>query len=667
MIKKSLDESSWMFEPQQFDKRVKTSERDPVDVFTQNRIIKSYEEELHNAAASAHSVQVQSALGDLLEDLRNQAERSGGWAAALYLENGSVDFDMDETPWSIKEQLEIARIKLKYSQYVHDQKEMDYTAIIERLKALASKVASSAVASPGSPSLHSNKAGSIGSESEPLEFMHSIINVAMAKERMSSGVGLMSAHESIANLTKDGSVDDYLEHDILAMKEATVKIQRLEAAIVEATAVLLPILDQIDDRLDDHNFRKNVKRSEQEFEFSLTDTVDGDDFSDVSEEDIVDKIMRNAVRDIGKEYIKGNGDKALTKEERIRRNEVVHHHRREAFLERDKLLNQLEKKSKNSQQNLQKEREFVPRPCSSMGSRRAELQPHLPQPLDAAGRSNGAGPTPKRAISAGISRDTKRKLLPLPLQQEQTGNKSFVDNNTHEGWRQFESQMRHERAKAIQDDGAEPVSPLSPIVVPLRPGDKKEVSFADQQDAEVLVEKLLSICTGLKERSNPRKSIRGSGLTDKPRMERSPDSLNLLRPRTSQPSIDTATIQDRKVFRDAIYEDYRKCINEASRLKGLLTNLDATIGKVAEGKAEEKNMLSVHKDGVKNHYNSKLLLPSRLSNNGNAIGKDLITMTDTMFSGSTVTSIHDGENGSAIEKHIKISLPHLRDPKAGRK
>ena len=74
-------------------------------------------------------------------------------------------------------------------------------------------------------------------------------------------------------------------------------------------------------------------------------------------------------------------------------------------------------------------------------------------------------------------------------------------------------------------------------------------------------------------------------------------------------------------------------------------------------------MLSVHKDGVKNHYNSKLLLPSRLSNNGNAIGKDLI-MTDTMFSGSTVTSIHDG---SAIEKHMKISLPHLRDPKAGMK
>ena len=86
----------------------------------------------------------------------------------------------------------------------------------------------------------------------------------------------------------------------------------------------------------------------------------------------------------------------------------------------------------------------------------------------------------------------------LPLQPGPTGNKSFVDNNTHEGWRQYETQMRHERALKIKNNEVELTVPPSPVVVPLLGAEleKKEVNPSEsysEQNIDQAVEKLLTI------------------------------------------------------------------------------------------------------------------------------------------------------------------------------
>ena len=595
-----------------------------------------------------------------IADLRHKAQRSGGWAAALYLSDGTVDMDMDEAPWTMSERVEILKAKLKYSKCIHEQKEADYLSIIQRLKAVA---ASGSLPSPslgtitrgsthGNLNLNTTSFASGGTDSEPIEIMHTVVNVAMARERMGLGIGLNSTVESGPS-QEDSSI--LIDHDSLLMRDVSAKIQKLEGAVQEATSVLLPLLRLIDQKIDDAQFHFKLVDSQQEAELTFDDNAD-EIMSDVSEEDLVDKIL---ARSAG--LVDSNGHTRGRTLMRI--DDKIHQQRQEAFLERDKLLQKLEKKSKGKMKDIRNERDYV----SPIATAVRRPYPNLNSSPTSAELDFKSNASKKRAMSAGPSRAMPHKTG-LPLQPGPTGNKSFVDNNTHEGWRQYETQMRHERALKIKNNEVELTVPPSPVVVPLLGAEleKKEVNPSEsysEQNIDQAVEKLLTICAILKEKSNSlieRRESRRDGNIPRARSpierEQSPERKGKGR-KILPPPVSSATIKDRRLYRESVLDDYKRTINEANRLKILLNDLDATVGRVNEVKPEEGNIFGANREQIKSHYSSKLLIPVRFSSVHPPSPDTNREIIETMPLDATSTAIRPEE---------KLSLPQLNDSRAGR-
>lgn len=581
---------------------------------------------------------------------------------------------MDISKWCEADKVEILRLQLQYARLLCDQKERDYLAIIERLKAVAVACSTSA---PGSLTHHRDQplnnlntlslVSGAESLSEPIELMHTVLTAAIAKDRMTLGIGMLSG--SLASSATHVHFDDDNGNDnddndndnggrvSERLRDAMRKVGKLEEAVAEATKVLAPILDALNGKLQGDSFRAILSQSDDAWGdmFARYDDTDssGDDISDVTPDVVESGLLSEEIRRLREKYRKR---KKRSYAEKIR--DLLQEQHQGNYLARDRLLEKLEKRAKISKKRIEQEREFVPGSFTG-----GQLKP------GEARRASSAGPT-------------RQKMKPIhPLKQGPTGNKSFVDNNVHEGWRQFETMHRREKAKSVLDNNVAPAqsSSLSPSVRGLQQQKAvmeekslESVNDIGEEEIHVSVEKLLHICSELQNRSQSLHSLQeliakavDAGISkDRKEADSSPH------PRTghirwgSTPQhlplpVSSSTLQDRKIYRDTLHDEYKKCVNEANRLKGIMNSIDNSMGNLVEEKGGNENpLVRAQQQKVVSHYSSKLLIPTRL-----------VTTTSTPFSRS-MENLSQTEKrkitSTSANEYTSPTLPSLAEGKNGR-
>lgn len=135
-LQQKFDESSWLFDPNFFIKKVAQGTNNPIDVAAQARMLQSYREAAHDATTvNPKGEEVVNGLTDLIADLESRIKEKGGWRAVLFTAEGTVDLDLDVTPWRAEEQVEILQEKLNYMQYKFKLKENELKQTTESLRA----------------------------------------------------------------------------------------------------------------------------------------------------------------------------------------------------------------------------------------------------------------------------------------------------------------------------------------------------------------------------------------------------------------------------------------------------------------------------------------------------------------------------------------------------
>ena len=98
-IKLKLENHTWLFDPNQFVRQVSYTDFDPIDVSAQNRIIESYKMVYTDSIDMEGKSEFQSAVNDLITDLNRRVVAKGSWEAVICMQDGSIDMDMDISPW----------------------------------------------------------------------------------------------------------------------------------------------------------------------------------------------------------------------------------------------------------------------------------------------------------------------------------------------------------------------------------------------------------------------------------------------------------------------------------------------------------------------------------------------------------------------------------------
>jgi hypothetical protein len=173
LIRDSLQDSDWLFDPQQFvqhvvNQRQQQSGQDSIDVAAQSRMLVSYRDilnverqrllQLENTLSQWNSPSnntnnnnnnavvlstdherqecqaIVIALEELTHELLERIRQRGDWQSLLFLSTGEVDLTMDDSPYVVADQVQINREKWQFVQRQYDllQQEFDQTTSLQR-------------------------------------------------------------------------------------------------------------------------------------------------------------------------------------------------------------------------------------------------------------------------------------------------------------------------------------------------------------------------------------------------------------------------------------------------------------------------------------------------------------------------------------------------------
>ncbi len=388
---------------------------DPIEVYASARTVQLYDSAA-TAADRKNNSQLSKAIRDVQDLNRENATVMGGWKAALFRVDGTVDLDLTLNPWCVEDQVSILKEKFRYQQRQFrdnmDQKNLE----VSRLRALLLSIIHQQhhLQQPNSDNLWDKEIISLnlGVDTEKVLERDLLIFKRMKRDILSG------------KITLEGEVF-YTDEDL----------RQVEKTIQDMTTLMNNLCSQHDFHIQHHQ-TTHVRYNEPHFHHhhERGNTLDVPTMTDeCNDEDVVDKAHLDLVTSAASQIIENIvlhppcPQKEIVSDVQVSKGILGKLRPLSGVALREPPL-----LASDFEMNFAKKSTVFPS-SSGIGSNNLLTSSKFIVPLGGGGGMGG-----------------------LPLQQGNTGSKSFLDQNVRTGWRKIEKQMRKDRSLEILHSGVKP-------------------------------------------------------------------------------------------------------------------------------------------------------------------------------------------------------------------